>query len=225
MILYQQELRSKELTSYTDFLKRMKTLGDNFLVKGDMWIPSVKEPCNTPGIHIGQDPILKKCLEHHVKLTCSHLSDTIAEFPTKGKKTDMYFELTNKELSLYINGDQYVIASEYLPETEDFCPEFDDFGSIQNVSSKWYAFTDSTLQALINGSSITISGTLNDETIPIRLAKKSMKLRGVQCRKLDHHGEYTLVETNLFDDSVCELIIHMVYSKIECVNIYYIRKY
>ena len=236
MILYQKELKSKELTSYIDFLKRMKELGSSFLVKGDVWVPSEKNDKNTPGIHIGKDPLLHEYYTQeansvYTKFTCCRLEDTLASIAeVKGRKTLILLEITQDELSLYINDTQWVIASKFIAETTpDLCPEINDFDSYISSYDNWYDFSDETLQALIDSHPVTVYGTIDgtDEKTPVRLAKKLMKLRGVGCRKLDHSGQYTITKSDqsVFDDSVCKLIMHMKYTKIECINIYYIRKY
>lgn len=234
MTIYQKNLSSKELTAYIDFLKRMKELGNDFLIKGNMWIPSIKTSSNTPGLHIGRDVMLSNYYESpeygYRKYTCSHLEETIESLKTlKGRRTDIMFEMTDSEMSLYVNGCQWVVASQYLEDTVDFCPSFSMFEDILDKYSCWTEISYDTLDALIAGHPVTIKGTVEDsgEETSVRLAKKLMKLRGVGCRKVDHTGEYTLInaESDMFDNTIAKLIIHMKYTKIECINMYYLRKY
>ena len=234
MTIYQKNLSSKELTAYIDFLKRMKDLGSDFLVKGNMWIPSVKTDSNSPGLHIGKDVMLSEYYDtpdaQYRKYTCSHLVETIESLKTiKGRKTSIIFEATESEISLYVNDCQWVIASAFLEDTVDFCPDFTMFEDILEKYSGWTELQYGILDALINGHPVTVIGTIEgtNETTAVRLAKKLMKLRGNGCRKVDHTGEYTLInaDSTVFDETIARLIIHMKYTKIECINMYYIRKY
>lgn len=230
MVLFQKELKSKQLTNYVDFLKRLKDLGNEFLIKGDMWIPSTKE---IAGIHIGRDPMLYEYYTSptsvYTKYTCTHLNETLSNMVTTGRKHHILFEITDTELSLYINDTQWVIASKYKDATTDFCPDYDYFDSVLFAYKNWYTLQDETLQALVDGHPVTLNGIISEtnETTCVRLTKKIMKLRGNQCRKVDHTGEYTLSNKTdgSYDHTVCKLIIHMNYQKIECINIYHIRKY
>lgn len=231
MALFHKVLKSKQLSNYISFLKKLKSVGTDFLVKGDMWIPSIKE---IPGVHVGRDPMLSEYYElsesKYIKYTCSHLKETLRELDNiKGRKTYIAFEMTETELSIYVNNDQFVIASKYVEETDDFCPRYDYFNSIISAFSSWHSFNNNTLQALLDSHPVTITGVIEEtgETTAIRLSKRLMKLRGDQCRKLDHSGEYVISsKTDFdFDDSVCRLIMHFKYQNIECVNIYHLRKY
>ena len=232
---YRLGLSSKMLTSYVDFLKRMKLLGDDFLVKEDMWIPCIKTENNSPGIHIGKDPMYDiqgwdkqgNVIGIRRNYRCSNLSDTIKSIcSVKGRKTDIILEYTDNELSLYINDTQWVIASKRTSDTVDMCPEYNTFQDILSKDSEWYEIEKSTLEAIQVGHPVTIIGKITgcDETTPIRLARSLLPLTGV-VRSVEYTGEYTLVQSTKFDSTVADLCVHMVYPKIECAHIYYIRKY
>lgn len=232
-IYYQKQLASKELKEYVEFLIKIKTLGDDFLVKGNMWLPSIKSNSNRPGIHIGRDPLLS---EYHNQpdsicpiYTCSHLSQTLHDITEiKGKKTNILFELTEDELSIYVNDTQYVIASKYIPGTEDIYPEQNYFEDILGSVENWYEMGQEVLEDLLLGHPVKMKGVISgtNETTFIRLAKKVLKLRGMY-RKIDYGGAFAIdkIRDGSFDDTICKLLLHMKYQKVECLNILFIRKY
>lgn len=232
-MIHRLTLKSKELTLYINFLKRIKSVGNDFLIKGDIWIPSIKTDSNSPGLHIGRDPILTKLYSNkdivYSKYTCSHLDCTIESLKTdmpKGKKQLMFVEITEQEISLNVNDIKWVIASKYVDNTEDFCPQYSMFDDILK-SHNWSSFLNETLQSMNDYHPVSIIGTVNgtDEKTTVRLAKNLFKLSGVKKKIIDYRGEYSLNDTNEFDETVAKLILHMVYPNIECVHMYYIRKY
>lgn len=227
------KLTSKELTLYINFLKRIKAVGNDFLIKGDMWIPCIKTESNSPGVHIGRDPILTGLYENedteYKRYTCSHLSETVDSLKNdmpKGKKTDIFIEVSETEISLHVNDVTWVIVSEYIEGTEDFCPEYSMFEDIIEKHN-WSCFMEDTLQNLNDYHPVSVIGKVDgtDETTTIRLAKNLFKLSGVKKKKIDYSGEYSIKNTSLFDETVASLTIHMMYPNIECVHLYYIRKY
>ena len=226
-------LTSKELTLYINFLKRLKNIGSDFLIKGDIWTPSVKTESNTPGIHMGRDPILSKLYSstdiQYTKYTCSHLDCTVDTLKTdmpKGKKQCIFIEITEKEISLYVNDVQWVIASKYLEGTNDFCPQYSMFDDIL-ANHNWSSFLTDTLQRMNDYHPVSIIGNIDgtDERTTVRLAKNLFKLSGVKKKIIDYCGEYMLSNTDTFDETVAQLTLHMIYPNIECAHIYYIRKY
>ena len=227
-------LTSKELTGYISFLKRLNSIGNDFLIKGDIWLPCIKNEKNTPGTHIGRDPILTKLYNTddmvYSKYTCSHLEDTLNSLKNdmpKGRKTSRTLEITDTEISIQINDDiQWVIASKYIESTDDFCPEWSMFNDILQ-NRLWSELSNETLQNINDYHPVSIFGRIADteEITKIRLAKNLFKLSGVRKRVVDFSGEYSLKNTSLFDETVADLAIHMNYPAIECVHLYYIRKY
>ena len=235
MVLYQINLRSKELDGYKSFLSRLKSLGDNFLIKGNIWTPSIKTESNTPGIHVAKDPMLEKYYQEtenpmYLKYTCSHLSDTLKEInQVRGRKNVIQVIISEEELILQINDTQWVIASKYKEDTVDFIPQFEYFKNILSISSEWHELSIEILQNLIDGHPVSLVAKIanSDELSVIRLTRKLMKLRSDQCKTLDHKGQYTLISAagDNFDETVCQIILHMEYKNIECINMYFVRKY
>ena len=227
-------LTSKELTLYINFLKRLKSIGNDFLIKGDIWTPSIKTVSNSPGTHISRDPILTKIYSseediQYTRYTCSNLDCTIESLKTdmpKGKKQGIAVEMTEQEISLYVNDTQWVIASKYLDSTEDFCPQYSMFGDIIKEHN-WSSFLKDTLQCINDYHPVSIIGKVDgtDEKTTIRLAKNLFKLSGVKKKSIDYCGEYSVTDTKEFDETVAKLTLHMIYPNIECAHIYYIRKY
>lgn len=228
------KLKTKELTSYISFLKRISAIGDDFLVKGDMWIPSIKSESNTPGTHIGKDPMLNRIYKsdqnfEYTKFTCSRLKDTLtslSEDMPKGRDRDIFLEVNNTELIIHVNDVQWVVASKYIEDTLDMFPNYNMFDELI-TSYNWTSFEPSILEQINNYCPASlrtyVDGT--DEMTTVRLAKNLFKLSGVRKKKLDYTGEFSVVNTPLFDNTVANLVIHMVYPNIECIHSYYIRKY
>lgn len=211
----------------------MKSVGNDFLIKGDIWTPSIRNESNTPGIHIGRDPVLYGLYRDegmgYTRYTCSHLEDTVLSLKDdmpKGKKQGISIEITESEILLTVNDVQWVIASKYIESTDDFCPEYSMFDDILKNNS-WSRFLTDTLQQLNDYHPVSVIGKVDgtDETTTVRLAKNLFKLSGVKKKNIDFSGEYSLKNTELFDKTVASLIIHMTYPNIECAHLYYIRKY
>lgn len=228
------ELKSKGLTQYITFLKRLKSLGNDFLVKGNMWVPCIKTDNNFPGTHIGKDPLLSKICEMHnaydIKFRCSQLEAILQDIDTvKGKKYKILFSVCDNMIKLIVNDTEWVIASEWTKDTVDHCFKYSHFEDILTYYSGWETFTSESLQQIHEGHPVTIYGKMGsaDHTsiVPIRLAKNRMKLRGTST-KMDYTGEYVLAPpSSMFDDNVVQLIIHMKYKNIECINMYHIHVY
>ena len=137
--------------------------------------------------------------------------------------------ISEEELILQINDTQWVIASKYKEDTVDFIPQFEYFKNILSISSEWHELSIEILQNLIDGHPVSLVAKIanSDELSVIRLTRKLMKLRSDQCKTLDHKGQYTLISAagDNFDETVCQIILHMEYKNIECINMYFVRKY
>lgn len=234
MIRYQKTLRSKDLDNYKSFLSRLKSLGDDFLIKGDMWAPSIRTSANSPGKHVSRDSILSEYYNStdqpvYLKFTCSHLSDTYkCIMDLKGRKHTIQIIISDDEIVLRINDDEFVVASKYNPQTVDYFPDYKYFDDVINVSNEWHNISDSILLALIDGHPVTFTGNITgtQERTRVRFTGRFMKT-GSRGKSLNYTSAYTLMnETgDMYDETICQFLIHTKYPVIESIDWYHIRKY
>ena len=209
-------VKAKTLANIVRFLKRAKLIGNDFLIKNDMWIPMTRGPESKPGTHILRDlefPVVedKVFLIKDLRLVIRAFEDV------EGKKGTIRLQSSYDGLSISLK-DGAVIIPIAVPTKEPFPIDVKDFHHyIEAFDGKWTDFSQSELETIKMKGLIEITSEDGDL---IRLAKGNFKLNGVEQAKnaIKYSGKYFASKSS--DGQMGNLFIWMDYEFFESVHHY-----
>ena len=222
------QLTIRQFNELVKYLKRLDDIGDDFFLKNDIIIPSIREPKNIPGKHVvrGEIPILPEY--RSIVYGISKLSETSKILgDVKGKKQVLFLEENEKGIWVTVNDTTLQLAGVYK-ENDDltYAPTEEAFSDFI-VNKGWATIPTSILQCVKQGHPYTMEA--DDHTTYVRIARDLFKLRGVSRTKdpVNFSANVHIVSPLSSPERIVinqgsfgTLELHVIYNVIECVHQY-----
>lgn len=222
------QLTIKQFNELVKYLKRLDDIGDDFFLKNDIIVPSIREPKNRPGKHIvkGEIPILPEYRE--IVYGISRLSETSSILgDVKGKKQVLFVEEDETGIWITINDTTVQLAGVYSEEEDlEYAPSEEQFSDFI-VNKPWRVIPTEILNNIKQGHPYDLED--DEHTTYVRIARDSFKLRGVTRTKdpVNFSANVRVVSPLSSPDRIVInqspyglLEIHAIYNVIECVHQY-----
>lgn len=173
-------LSVKQFNELVSYLKRLDDIGDDFYLKKDVIIPSVRTSKNRPGKHVVRSKIPMLPEYDGIVYGIAKLSETSKELgDVKGRKTTLYIEQTEEGIWITINNLTKQLAGIYGEEDKDIVSatapvgEFDEYLGTTTFTQ----LTHESLNAMKRGDIICLED--DRHTTKVRIARDLFRLKGV----------------------------------------------